>query len=84
MDHKTRPSKVYTSVLINISYENNEGFDDTSNGQKKWGEDGPITQLMNITSTLQELETLKAEHEQSNVKYYVEEFRSPTVAYANG
>jgi hypothetical protein len=40
---------------------------------------------MNIATTLQELETPKAnEHEQSNVKYYMEEPRSPIVANVNG
>jgi hypothetical protein len=39
---------------------------------------------MNIIVTLQKLETLEAdEHEQSNVKYYVKEPRSPIVANAN-
>jgi hypothetical protein len=40
---------------------------------------------MNIIITLQKLKTLEAnEHEQSNVKYYVEKPRSPIVANANG
>jgi hypothetical protein len=40
---------------------------------------------MNIVTTLQELETPKAnEHEQSNVKYYVEEPRSPIATDVNG
>jgi len=34
MDHKTRSSKVYTTTPTNISGENNEGFDDTTNGQE--------------------------------------------------
>jgi hypothetical protein len=58
MDHKTGPFKVYTSTLTNISNNDNEGFDDTTNGQEKWEEGGAITQLMNITIILQELETL--------------------------
>jgi hypothetical protein len=66
MDHKSGPFKVYTSTFTNISNKDNEGFDDTINGQEKWGEGGTITQLMNITTILQELETLEAdEHEQS-------------------
>ncbi len=58
MDHKTRPSEVYTTTFTNISNENNEGSDDTTNGQEQWVEDGITTYLMNITTTLQELETL--------------------------
>ncbi len=39
---------------------------------------------MNITIILQELETLETnEHEQSNVRYYVEEPKSPTIVDAN-
>jgi hypothetical protein len=33
MDHETRPFEVYTTP-INISNENDDGFDDTTNGQK--------------------------------------------------
>jgi len=67
MDHKIKPSKVYTPTPTNISNKENEGFDDTINGQEKWGEGGAITQSMNIT-TLQDLETPEVdEHEQSNV-----------------
>jgi hypothetical protein len=40
---------------------------------------------MNITTTSQKFETLEAnEHEQSNVKYYMEEPRSPIATNANG
>jgi hypothetical protein len=40
---------------------------------------------MNITTTLQELETPKAnEHEQSNVRYYMEEPKNLTVVDVNG
>ncbi len=60
MDHKIRPSNVYTTTLANILDEDNEGFDDTTNEQKQWGENGVTTQLMNITPTSQELETPKA------------------------
>ncbi len=85
MDHKTKPSKVYITTFINISDEDSEGSNDTTNGQEQWGKDGTTTQLMNIAVTLQELETPKAyEHEQSNVRYYVEEPRSPIVADASG
>jgi len=52
MDHKIKPSKVYTTTLINISDEDSEGSDDTTNGQQHWGEDGAATQLMNIVATL--------------------------------
>ncbi len=31
MDHKIRPSKVYTTTLTNISNEDNEGSDDITN-----------------------------------------------------
>ncbi len=80
MDHKT-----YITTFINISNENNEGYDDTTNGHEQWVEDGVATQLMNITTTLQKFETLEAnEHEQSNVKYYMEEPRSPIATNANG
>jgi hypothetical protein len=34
MDHKTKPSEVYTTIFTNISNEDNEGFDDTTNGQE--------------------------------------------------
>ncbi len=85
MDHKTRPFKVYTTTPINILDEDSEGSNDRTNGQEQWGEDGVITQLMNIVVILQEIETPKVdEHEQSNVKYYVEEPRSLIVANANG
>ncbi len=68
MDHKTRSFKVYTSTPTNISNKNNEGFDDTTNGQEKWGEGGTTTQLMNTMVTLQKLEILEVdEHEKSNV-----------------
>jgi hypothetical protein len=74
MDHKTKPFEVYTTTPTNISNEDNEGFDDTTNGQEQWGEDGASTWLMNITTTPQEFETPKVEeHESSNVRYYVEE-----------
>jgi len=43
MDHKIRPSKVYTTTPINILDHNNEGSDDTTNGQEQWGEDGIAT-----------------------------------------
>jgi hypothetical protein len=43
MDHKTRPFKVYTSTPTNISNKDNEGFDDITNGQEKWGQGGAIT-----------------------------------------
>jgi hypothetical protein len=40
---------------------------------------------MNITTILQELEILEAyEHEQSNVKYYMEEPRNLIIANVNG
>jgi len=40
---------------------------------------------MNIVVTLQEIKIPKVdEHEQSNVKYYVEEPKNPIVANANG
>jgi hypothetical protein len=52
MDHKIKPSKVYTTTLINISDEDSEGSDDTTNGQQHWGEDGAATHLMNIAATL--------------------------------
>ncbi len=58
MDHKTRPFEIYIATFTNISNEDN---DDITNGQEQWGEGG----AMNITTTLQELETLEAnEHEQ--------------------
>jgi len=82
---KTRPFKVYTSTPTNISNKNNEGFDDTTNGQEKWGEGGATTQLMNTIVTLQKLEILDVdEHEKSNVRYYVEEFYSLGTIDANG
>jgi hypothetical protein len=59
MDHKIRPSNVFTTTLANILDEDNEGFDDTTNEQKQWGENGVISQLTNITPTSQELETPK-------------------------
>jgi hypothetical protein len=38
-----------------------------------------------IVTTLQKLETPKVnEHEQSNVRYYMEELRSPTIINVNG
>ncbi len=60
MDHKIKPSNVYTTTLANILDEDNEGFDDTTNEQKQWGENAVTTQLTNITPTSQELETPKA------------------------
>ncbi len=61
MDHETRPFEIYIATPINISNENNDGFDDITNGQEQWGEDGTTTQLMNITTTLQEFETLEVD-----------------------
>jgi hypothetical protein len=52
MDHKTRLSEVYTTTPTNILDEDNEGFDDTTNGQDQWGENGTPTHLMNIIVTL--------------------------------
>ncbi len=40
MDHKTRPFEIYIATLKNISNDYNGGFDDTTNGQEYWGEDG--------------------------------------------
>jgi hypothetical protein len=34
MDHKTRPFEIYITTPTNISNENNDGFDDTINGQE--------------------------------------------------
>jgi hypothetical protein len=42
MDHKIRPFNVYTRTLANISDENNEGSNDTTNEQEQWGENGVI------------------------------------------
>ncbi len=65
MDHKTKPFEVYTTTFTNISNEDSESSNDTTIGQEQWVEDGVPTYLMNITTTLQELETLEAnEHEQ--------------------
>jgi hypothetical protein len=43
MDHKTKPSKVYTTTPTNILDEDSEGFSDTINGQEQWGENGVTT-----------------------------------------
>jgi hypothetical protein len=43
MDHKTKPFEVYTKTIKNILNEDNEGSNDTTNGQEQWGEDGVIT-----------------------------------------
>jgi hypothetical protein len=43
MDHKTKPSEVYTITPTNILDEDNEGSSDTTNGQEQWGEDGVTT-----------------------------------------
>jgi hypothetical protein len=51
MDHKTKAFEVYATTPTNISNEDNEGFDDTTNGQEQWGKDGASTWLMNITTT---------------------------------
>jgi hypothetical protein len=42
MDHKIRPFNVYTTTLANILDEDNEGFNDTTNEQEQWGENGVI------------------------------------------
>jgi hypothetical protein len=34
MDHKTKLSKVHTTTPINVSNEDSDGFDDTTNGQE--------------------------------------------------
>jgi hypothetical protein len=34
MNHKIRPFKVYITTFANISDENNEGFNDTTNEKK--------------------------------------------------
>jgi hypothetical protein len=34
MDHKTKPFEIYITTPTNISNENNDGFDDTTNGQE--------------------------------------------------
>jgi len=34
MDHKTRPFEIYIATLKNISNDDNDGFDDTTNGQE--------------------------------------------------
>jgi hypothetical protein len=34
MDHETRPFEIYIATPINISNENNDGFDDITNGQE--------------------------------------------------
>ncbi len=84
-DHKIGSFEVYTTTPTNISNEDNEGFDDTTNGQEKWGKTGVFTWLMNIIATPQEFETPKAnEHESSNVRYYVEEPRNHVVVDADG
>jgi hypothetical protein len=36
MDHKIKPSDVYTITLANILNENNEGSNDTTNEQERW------------------------------------------------
>ncbi len=85
VDHKVGSFEVYTTTPTNISNEDNEGSDDTINGQEKWGKNGVSTWLMNIIVTPQEFEIPKAnEHEYSNVKYYVEELRNHVVAYVVG
>jgi hypothetical protein len=34
MEHKTKPFEIYITTPINISNENNDVFDDTTNGQE--------------------------------------------------
>ncbi len=83
MNHKIRPFKVYITTFANISDENNEGSNDTTNEKKQWGKNGVTRQLMNIAA--KELETPETnEHEQSNFRYYVEEPRSLIIADVNG
>jgi hypothetical protein len=52
MDHYSMPFEVYTTTPTNILDESNDGSNDITNGKEQWGEDGAITQLMNIITTL--------------------------------
>jgi hypothetical protein len=74
MDEKTRPNKIYVTITIHISNEENDSFDATIYDIDQWGENGVSTQLLNIT-TIVEGAGIGDDiivKEQPKIMYYVE------------
>jgi hypothetical protein len=77
MDGKTKPNEFYTIDHNNntSSEDNAENYDEAMNDTKGWGENGTITKLINIATTIDEPTTTRANvnGEEQLPKYYVEE-----------
>jgi hypothetical protein len=55
MDEKTRPNDVYTIIIIHILYQNNDSSYELADDINQWGEDGVPTQLLNITTIVEDV-----------------------------
>lgn len=78
MDGKTKPSKVHTMDAINISNENIDDFDGPTSKQEEPKEDGATTQLLNITTIVQEVGIENHDEQgQLNIRYYIQKPMSP-------
>jgi hypothetical protein len=53
MDEKTRPSEVHITNATNIFEEYNDDFDGLANEQEEPKEDEATTQLLNLTTIIQ-------------------------------
>jgi len=74
MDEKTRPNKIYVTITIHISNEENDSFDATIYDIDQWGENGVSTQLLNITTIVEGVgigDDIIVK-EQPKIMYYVE------------
>jgi len=76
MDGRTKPSEFYVADYNNASNEDNEeNSDEVINDTKDWGEDGIVVELINITTTIDDIATTRTNvdgHEKLP-RYYVEE-----------
>jgi len=55
MDEKTRLNEVYTTIIIHILYQNNDSSTELANDINQWGEGGVSTQLLNITTIVEDI-----------------------------
>jgi hypothetical protein len=80
MNEKTRPSKLHIKNATNIFEEYND--DGLTNQQEEPKEDGATTQLLNLVAIIQNVGIENHdEHEELNVRSYVQEPRSPIATH---
>jgi hypothetical protein len=79
MDGRTKPSAFYIADRNNASNEDNEeNSNEAINDIKSWGEDGTIAELVNITTTTNDIATTRTnvDRQEKLPRYYMEELTS--------